>query len=271
MIIPRNVRLVGAGNGSDPLSNTILRPQLTRAPVIDITGTLEVSLERLRVTVQPSPRQRGRREMRHWPSRSARSRTIICGGSAGGGGLHVDNAKATLTNTQITANSSVGGGWGHSRQRRQSRDPGRAQPGDQQRRSPPGSSPAGAFSTLAAPSSCPARSTCPTTTPTTAASAPTVASTTVQGPSAPRPSEDGRRPTADGSTRPGTKPAVAARARAVRLGDAGSGSLTAQSPLPGWRPSTTWSLPCREGKPPRIVRTYTWHPSLTDRRTVVVP
>ena len=116
VIIPRNVRLVGAGDGSDPVSNTILRPERERPA-------------RRRNHRTPGGEPGRGRQLHITGATDALGSGILAldatlaitactitnnhlGGSAGGGGLRVFNVDVTLTNTQITFNSSNGGGGG---------------------------------------------------------------------------------------------------------------------------------------------------------------
>jgi hypothetical protein len=112
--ITRSLRLVGAGDGLDPASNTHLRPLNSGKQVVGASadsGTVEVTLERLRITGGTGINGRGVGLARVI---LALSNCTITGNVSGtvGGGLSAlqTNTRVTLTNTHITNNTGSGAG-----------------------------------------------------------------------------------------------------------------------------------------------------------------
>ena len=107
--IGRTLTLIGAGEGEDPATNTILQG-VGDHPVVAITGGFEVTLQRLRITGGGGRFGGGIRNL-------GGSLTLIASTVTGntaednGGGIYNDNGSIlTLTNSTVTRNTANDGG-----------------------------------------------------------------------------------------------------------------------------------------------------------------
>jgi hypothetical protein len=114
--IVRSLSLIGAGDGGDDATNTILRPQFTNRSVVLVpsgSGNPTVALEGLRITGGSGANGRGINLGDSCVVNITACTITDNHTDAFGAGINlVDNVQLTLTNTHVTANSTTFTGGG---------------------------------------------------------------------------------------------------------------------------------------------------------------